>query len=145
LRGLAEAMACRATEGICESTGDQVSKQLELKAEVERHLSALERLLAHESAASESSPYYTQDDSPLGRRAHCAAVKSGAIKGWKLKRKVFAKREDVHAYIEAEAHKVKPTVPGVASAPREPRVNAQQPKLSDKSAVTSFLGMVGIN
>lgn len=46
--------------------------------------------------------YYTQDDSPLGRRRHLELIRSGAIKGWEDGRKKFARREDVEAFVAAD-------------------------------------------
>lgn len=51
-------------------------------------------------------PYYTQHDSPLGKRAHLDAVKRGRLKGWKVGRLVYARRDDVHQFIEE--HPVQP-------------------------------------
>lgn len=51
---------------------------------------------------SEPSPYYTQDDSPLGRRRHLELIRSGVIKGWEDGRKKFARREDVKAFVAAD-------------------------------------------
>lgn len=51
-------------------------------------------------AEAASSPYYTQDNSPLGRERHCDLVRSGVIRGWKHGRTWFARRVDVDAWIE---------------------------------------------
>lgn len=63
-------------------------------------VSELRKVLS-EVKAEESTPYYTQDTSPLGRDRHCELLKAGVIKGWKHGRTWFARREDVHAWIES--------------------------------------------
>lgn len=58
--------------------------------------------LALERAATKAAalPYYTQDNSPLGRERHCELLRAGTIKGWRKGRTWFARKEDVHAWIE---------------------------------------------
>ena len=48
------------------------------------------------------SPYYTQNDSPLGAKRHARLVRDGKLKGIKPdgSRLVYVKREDVHSWIE---------------------------------------------
>ena len=61
---------------------------------------AFETLLSALAKCVES-PYYTQHTSPLGKGTHLAAIREERIKGWKVGRLVYARKDDVHAYIEA--------------------------------------------
>lgn len=45
--------------------------------------------------------YYSQKDSPLGRRKHMGLVRQGVLRGRKVGKSVFVLRNDVHAYIQA--------------------------------------------
>lgn len=92
-------------------------------------LESLLELLLPETV--EKSPYYTQDDSPLGHDRHLKLVRAGKITGYKDGRKVFAKRDDVHAYIEDQ--KVAPRgVPANDDKPEREAVPTM--KLLDKLA-----------
>lgn len=53
--------------------------------------------------------YYTQHDSPLGRRKHIDRIRQGKLQGWKEGRCFYALRDDVHKYIES--HPVRPKAP----------------------------------
>jgi len=57
---------------------------------------------AARAARELENPYYTQDCSPLGKARHVELLRAGVIKGWKRGRTWFARREDVHAWIEQE-------------------------------------------
>jgi len=46
--------------------------------------------------------FYSQHDSPLGRRRHLELVRSGVLAGHKVGRRVLVRREAIHAYIEAQ-------------------------------------------
>lgn len=50
--------------------------------------------------------YYSQHDSPLGRRRHLALVRSGQLEGKKVGRLVLVPRKLVHAFIES--HRLPP-------------------------------------
>jgi hypothetical protein len=59
--------------------------------------------------------YYSQHDSPLGKRRHLELCKAGALTGYHEGRKVLVKSEDVHAYIERQR------TPGPRVVTRPPR------------------------
>lgn len=80
-----------------------------MKVPREELIRGLVELLESPASSSEPSPYYTQHDSPLGRTRHLELIRSGAIPGYRTGRLVFAKRVDVHAYIES--HPVRPVSP----------------------------------
>lgn len=68
---------------------------------IARHYKALAEL--HEKLAkTEGSDWVDQSTSPLGRRRHCALVRSGVIPGRKHGRRFLARREDIEAFIERE-------------------------------------------
>lgn len=50
--------------------------------------------------------FYSQKDSPLGRRTHLELVRNGALKGSKLGKLVLVRRDVMHEYIEA--HEIEP-------------------------------------
>lgn len=52
---------------------------------------------------ADGDAWVSQHDSPLGRKAHCAAVRSGALPGSKVGRKVLVRRRDLDAFITAHA------------------------------------------
>ena len=52
--------------------------------------------------SSEPGPaFYSQSDSPLGRRRHLELARAGVLTGRTVGRRVLVLREDVHAYIDA--------------------------------------------
>lgn len=53
------------------------------------------------SEVAEGVPYYTQKTSPLGKEKHLLLLKQGRIPGWQVGRTFYARKSDVHAYIEA--------------------------------------------
>jgi hypothetical protein len=44
--------------------------------------------------------FYSQNDSPLGRRRHLELVRRGLLTGRKVRRLVLVPRDEVHAFIE---------------------------------------------
>jgi hypothetical protein len=44
--------------------------------------------------------FYSQSDSPLGRRRHLELTRTGVLTGRKVGRRVLVLREDVHSYID---------------------------------------------
>lgn len=52
---------------------------------------------------SDSSGYYTQKNSPLGRRKHMNLVRRGVLPGHKVGKTVFILRANVHAYIQCHS------------------------------------------
>ena len=50
---------------------------------------------------AQPSPYYRQDTAPMRRARFIALIKAQSIPGFKDGRDYFAKREDVHRYLEA--------------------------------------------
>jgi hypothetical protein len=58
-------------------------------------------------AAEVGEHYYDQRTSPLGARAHCGMVRSGAIPGFRAGRRILVRRVDLDAYLER--HRVVPT------------------------------------
>jgi hypothetical protein len=71
--------------------------------------------------------YYSQNDSPLGKRRHLDLVKRGELTGYIEGRRILVLSEDVHAYIERER------APGprvVSRAPRTPRAHGPAPEVS---------------
>lgn len=55
----------------------------------------------------DASPYYDQNTSPLGKAKHVKFIRDGKIPGWKVGQDYFAKRDAVHAFIEAHPFKPK--------------------------------------
>ena len=56
---------------------------------------------AARAVRDEEHPYYTQETSPLGKARHCELIRGHAIPGWKRGRTWFARKADVHKWIEA--------------------------------------------
>lgn len=56
--------------------------------------------------APDPDEWVDQTTSPLGRRAHCAAVRRGDLRAHKVKGKVLVRRQDLDAYIEKHGVKV---------------------------------------
>lgn len=54
-------------------------------------------------AAPNAPLYYSQRDSPLGRRRHLELARNGAIPRKKVGRLILSPREAVHAFIDAHA------------------------------------------
>lgn len=75
--------------------------------DLEALLDALaERIAARLSRQPSPVAYFTSDDNPLGsKRAFLDAAARGAFPSFKAGRRVFAKREDVHAWIESRERK----------------------------------------
>jgi hypothetical protein len=70
--------------------------------------------------ATAGDPWVDQKASPLGRREHCRACASGAIKGAQLvKRRWLARRSAIDAFIEA--HGAPPAASTRASSATAPR------------------------
>lgn len=71
-------------------------------------LSSLAKALApylREQLCPESPPreYYSQNDSPLGKRRHLALAKKGAFPSRKVGRAVLVQRGDLHEFIDSHA------------------------------------------
>lgn len=73
---------------------------------------AMQRLSAHFRQIAqamdeliEEDNWIDQESSPLGRRTHCKAARSGALPARKLAGKWLARRKDIDAYIEAHGTK----------------------------------------
>lgn len=81
----------------------------------------------------EPSPYYWQDNSPLGHDKHLRLIREGKLEGFKDGRRVFARKADVHAYIEAHPVKLKPEVRRGTGG-----------KVSTKDTARRFLKGVGV-
>ena len=115
-----------------------------IAAELERHQRALELLLA--DANEPATPYYTQHDSPLGKRLHLKAIRAGDLTGWRRGRKVFAYRTDVHQYIESNKVEAKPRGPGNEARSPEGRFlpKPAPAKLGSVTSVGLFLEERGI-
>lgn len=68
-------------------------------------LAALVRAIALEVVRAElgerGDDWIDQSHSPLGRRIHCRLVRSGALSGVSVHRRVLVRRRDLDAYIEA--------------------------------------------
>ena len=65
-----------------------------------------------EAVDSSAGDYVDQTSSPLGRRAHLAAVREGRLPGRKVGKKVLVTVEAMRAYVEAHpARKVEPSAP----------------------------------
>ena len=47
--------------------------------------------------------FYSQHDSPLGRRQHLELARSGAIESYKVGRLVLVRRDELHRFIESRA------------------------------------------
>lgn len=62
---------------------------------IEEYVTAL--VEAHTTKAE----YYSQDNSPLGRKRHCRLARSGALKARRVGREWLVKRGDVEAYLES--------------------------------------------
>jgi len=52
------------------------------------------------SADANEPEYYHQNNSPLGRRRHLALVRSGALSGRKVGKRVLVARQDMRAFLE---------------------------------------------
>lgn len=66
-------------------------------------LAALHRELARDVG----DQYVDQRSSPLGKRLHCRAVRSGALPGFRAGRRILVRRADLEAYLER--HRITPT------------------------------------
>jgi hypothetical protein len=64
-------------------------------------LAPLLRELLDEDGGS-ADGYYSQLDSPLGRRRHLRLVRQGALPGARVGRRIFIRRTVVHEYIDSE-------------------------------------------
>jgi hypothetical protein len=73
--------------------------------------------------SEEEDEWVDQKASPLGRRLHCEAARTGQLKAKKLNGRWLAKRSDVDAYIEA--HGTRPP--------------AERPEKDDATAVAEIL------
>jgi hypothetical protein len=62
----------------------------------------------HLAHAGHSDEYYDQESSPLPAHIHTLLVRTGALPGFKVARRVLVRRDDMHAYIAQ--HKVEPNV-----------------------------------
>lgn len=87
-----------------------VSKRALVDA-IEEFISA--KIEAHTTAAE----YYTQEDSPLGRRRHCRLARTGALKARRVGRDWLVRRGDVEAYLESHG-RPSPDVDTVANVIR---------------------------
>jgi len=62
----------------------------------------VQRIVDRLSKQTSTTTYYTSEDNPLGsKRAFLDAAARGAFPSFKAGRRVLAKREDVHAWIES--------------------------------------------
>lgn len=89
----------------------QSSKKTEQDA-LAAHYGPLARLIA-DLVTSALRPandvaFYTQHDAPLRRRVFLAAARRGAFASFCVGRTVFARRADVHAFIERSARVIVP-------------------------------------
>jgi hypothetical protein len=66
------------------------------------------RVLQHVKAQPD---YVDQTNAPIGRREYLRAARCGEFKTWRKGRKVYARRADVVAWVEAEAPPVGSTSP----------------------------------
>lgn len=57
------------------------------------------RAIVDELRAGTDPEMLDQHASPLGPRRHCAAIRSGKLKGVQIGRRWLARREDVAAYV----------------------------------------------
>jgi len=55
---------------------------------------------------STGDPWVSQHESPLGAKLHCRLVRSGALPGSKVGRRVLVRKSDLDGYIEL--HRVEP-------------------------------------
>jgi hypothetical protein len=69
------------------------------------HITNTIRLAANDSSAA--PPYYDATTSPTGPRAFRRAAQRGAFPTYRVGRKLVARREDVHAWIEAQPRRPK--------------------------------------
>lgn len=79
----------------------QLSSFLELMASL---LAPYLKKEFHDSDPSQE--FYSQKNSPLGRRMHLELVRSGDLKGSKVGKLILVPRIELHAYIEA--HEIPP-------------------------------------
>jgi hypothetical protein len=63
----------------------------------------LDECLVNRSVAGEEPGWVDQAQSPLGRRGHCALVRKGVLKGHKVGKRIFIRREELGRYIESHA------------------------------------------
>lgn len=91
----------------------QSSKRTEQDA-LAAHYRPLARLIADLVTSAlrpaNDGAFYTQHDAPLKRRIFLAAARRGAFASFCVGRTVFARRADVHAFIERCARVVEPVV-----------------------------------
>lgn len=80
-------------------------------------VSAMRDELAKHAKGSEGPRYYDAKNAPMGKTAFLRLAKDGAFPSFKVGKRVRAKADDVHAYIEAQK--------GVR--PRAPRAPAVAP------------------
>lgn len=62
---------------------------------------AIQAISAILKSLDDDSPYYDQDNSPLGKRRHLELCRSGELTAYKHGRLRLVKRDEMHAYIEA--------------------------------------------
>lgn len=82
-------------------------------------LRAMETLVvevAQGSGESDATDWVDQYHSPLGRRAHIEAIKSGQLPGYRIGRRMLARRSDLDAFVKRCPVKVAPDQTGVCGA-----------------------------
>jgi hypothetical protein len=83
------------------------------------YLVGIVREVAEQSAASDSEGYYDAKTSPMGQTGFLRLAREGAFPTFRMGRKLVAKRQDVHAFIESqERRKADTTKPQPRKAPR---------------------------
>jgi len=75
---------------------------------VETFVSVIER------DVGQRDEWISQYDSPLGRRGHLKAVRTGALAGVKVGRRVLVRRSDVDSYLQKHVARPQASMPAAA-------------------------------
>jgi hypothetical protein len=68
--------------------------------------------------ARDDASYFSQYDSPLGRKRHLELVRTGVLAGNKVGRLVLVRKEHVRAYVEQGTTRVEATCDGRGGQPQ---------------------------
>jgi hypothetical protein len=68
---------------------------------LEARIRAIAREVVRAELGERGDDWIDQAHSPLGRRTHCRLVRSGALPGVSVHRRVLVRRRDLDAYVEA--------------------------------------------
>lgn len=74
--------------------------------EFEARMRAVAREEINAARDASADDWIDQNRSPLGRKLHCALVRTGVLPGVKVHRRVLVRRRDLDAYLESHRQAV---------------------------------------